>query len=627
MVVFSNMNELLQQAIESGTLKETTAQLLAQLEPGKYCRHKSWGFGKVSEWRIDAGQVLIDFDSKTGHAMQIEYAVESLTAFPDSHILARVRNDHASILALAEENPCELVRSILSDHGGRATAAQIESVLVPAVFEAPKFKRWWESAKKKLKADGHFHLPSKKTEPLELLAQPTSAHQSLLTKFRGARHLKDQVGTLDQLVKSLDDFAHEVEELRALSLQIEDAAGKGRRLQSAQALELLLGRDEILRRHESLKAGDTAPSVADILASESPRLADLFSKLPAAKQRAALDYFEEAFGADWPGKAAQLLQTGGPRLAGDICKLFASKNRSPDLKEQLYKWIVERSATSDLLYWLCKERGSEFPELFNAALFGAVLSALELDQLSETKKSMRLRDLIVSDHGLLGEFFANSEADVIRDAMRRLLLTTVFDELDRRSLIGRMIKMHPELQSMVSGEPETVQESLTVSWASLEKRKAEFDDLVNRQIPQNIRDIQIARDYGDLRENFEFKSAKEQQVVLNRRKSELEQMLGNARGTNFENPDTSVVSIGTTVRLKDVESGAVEEFSILGAWDSAPEKGIIAYKAAIGQALLGKKAGEEVNLSGGKRVLIESITAFTNLDLLVQISQSASQPA
>ena len=70
---------------------------------------------------------------------------------------------------------------------------------------------------------------------------------------------------------------------------------------------------------------------------------------------------------------------------------------------------------------------------------------------------------------------------------------------------------------------------------------------MNKKIPENSKEIGIARSYGDLRENFEFKAAKEMQAVLMRRKSELEAALHNARGTAFESPDTSQVSIGTIV--------------------------------------------------------------------------------
>jgi transcription elongation GreA/GreB family factor len=82
-----------------------------------------------------------------------------------------------------------------------------------------------------------------------------------------------------------------------------------------------------------------------------------------------------------------------------------------------------------------------------------------------------------------------------------------------------------------------------------------------------------------------------------RRKTELEQALHNARGTTFENPDTSRVSIGTIVTVRDKASKREETYTILGAWDGDPERHIISYQTAIGQALLGHKAGEIVTLN------------------------------
>src|SRR5438045_9614752 len=111
-----------------------------------------------------------------------------------------------------------------------------------------------------------------------------------------------------------------------------------------------------------------------------------------------------------------------------------------------------------------------------------------------------------------------------------------------------------------------------VSWESLERRKDEYNELVQKKIPANSKEIAIARSYGDLRENHEYKAAKEMQKILMRRKSELESQLVRARGTDFSNVRTDVVSIGTHVRILDLESGNGEEYTILGAWDSIPDK-------------------------------------------------------
>jgi transcription elongation factor GreA len=173
--------------------------------------------------------------------------------------------------------------------------------------------------------------------------------------------------------------------------------------------------------------------------------------------------------------------------------------------------------------------------------------------------------------------------------------------------MARMIKTHPELQSMLTGEAEEKDASLIVSWASLEKRKSEYDDLIVKKIPENSREIALARSYGDLRENFEYKAAKEMQTVLMRRKAELEQMLARARGSSFENPDTSQVSIGTKVTLRETGTEETIEYTILGAWDSDPEQHIISYQTAIGQALLGKKPGDIAELPADSKTRVVEV--------------------
>jgi transcription elongation GreA/GreB family factor len=168
------------------------------------------------------------------------------------------------------------------------------------------------------------------------------------------------------------------------------------------------------------------------------------------------------------------------------------------------------------------------------------------------------------------------------------------------------------VQSLVSGEQTKQESTFQVSWESLERRRLEYQELVQKKIPANSKEIAIARSYGDLRENHEYKSAKEMQKILMRRKEELEAQMMRARGTDFSNPKTDTVNIGTVVGATDLATNQHETFTILGAWDSDPDKGIISYLTPIGQALLNRKIGEEVEfeLHGTtRRHRIESIEA------------------
>jgi transcription elongation GreA/GreB family factor len=188
--------------------------------------------------------------------------------------------------------------------------------------------------------------------------------------------------------------------------------------------------------------------------------------------------------------------------------------------------------------------------------------------------------------------------------------------MDKRSLLARIVKSYPAVQTMISGEQSKADKpeaTLVVSWESLERRKNEYAELVQKAIPANSKEIAVARSYGDLRENHEYKAAKEMQKILMRRKGELEDQIVRARGNDFANPRTDVVSIGDTVSVNDLERQHAENFTILGAWDSDPDKGIISYLTAVGQALLNTKPGQEVEVpvEGGKRrYRVESIVPF-----------------
>ena len=615
------MTDELNPYIEAGKITATAAEALSKLTPGAYCSHRSWGFGKIAGWELITGQVTIDFVGKKGHPMQLQYAAETLTHIPAEHTLARTASDAEGVRAQAAKDPVGLIRGILSDHGGKATVDEIAGVLVPAVFEAAAFKKWFESAKKKLKADGHFQIPAKKSDPIEIQETSLKPHERLLSQFREARHPKEQVAALDAALKSLNDFATDTEVLRGLATEVEQAARRGGKIHAAKAIELLLARDEICVRLDSLKLSADAATVALFLSESPGKLAEIFSEIPAAKYGRVLEAFPSAFPENWAERALRLTRSSEPRLSGEIFKLFTAQGRREMFAVHARRSIRERSASTDFLLWICKERTKALPELVDEELFGALLSAMEAD-LHADIKSKRLEEYIFEDRDLVADLLGKAQPDAARQAFRMIMQTPVLADLNRRSLLARVLKVHPDLEALVHTEGETPApraESLIVSWPSLQRRKEELEHIEKVMIPQNIRDIATARSYGDLRENFEFKSAKEQQAVLNRQKGELELMLNNARGTNFENADTAQVSIGTVVTLEPTAGGNSETYSILGAWDGVPDKGWVSYQAAIGKALLGRKIGETVELpldKGTHSMTIRDIQPFTDLEAL-----------
>jgi len=602
----------LQILVDAGKLNLKAAAALDLLKPQTFCLHKSWGFGQITSWNLVFNQIIVDFQTKKNHLMQLQYAAETLQPLSDTHILVRKATDPATMKVLANSDPAQLVQIVLESFGGKVIQDQLQKSLAPEIVAEGSFKRWWDNTKKVLRKTDRFSLPAKKTDPITGRDQSLSVVDELIQSFQTARQLKDQLNYLDQILKNADTFSGSQSELQPVITQIEEIAMRNQRLNPAQSFELLISRDELCTRFSKLQKSSF--SIASMLKEHENRLGETVSQVTSSKQRRVLVEFQNAFPFDWLSRLIGILHVANFRIVGEIARILVDQGKTEELRQTLNQAIKKHSISSDTLYWLCKERGAgSFGELFNPDLMTSLFSALERDQFNQSRRGSKLHDLLIDDRELVSDLIAKAPLAQARDLMRRMLMTPVFEELNKRSLMARMIKVHSSLQSMLSGDSEEKEESLIVSWSSLEKRKAEYDDLISKKIPENTKEISIARSYGDLRENFEYKAAKEMQAVLMRRKSSLEQMLERARGTNFENSDTTQVSLGTAVTVRDTSSGETLTYKILGAWDSAPDQHIISYLTAIGQGLLGKKPGEIAELpteTGSRMVEVLSIAAY-----------------
>jgi transcription elongation GreA/GreB family factor len=608
----TSMDAELHKLVEAGKLTSKAAEQLQKLEPGTFCLHKSWGFGRVREWNLLLNQIVIDFASKKSHPMQAQYAAENLTPLAPEHFLVQKATNIESIRNLARENPIQLVQNILESLDGQASAQQIGEWLIGDIFADAEWKRWWESTRKALKASGAFSIPAKKTEPIHIRGEGVSHADELLSGFNKARQPKQQIAALEQIIKSHEQFKEPEKQLQPIVVAIENAAARNQKMHPELAFELILGRDDLLARVPSLHTTHIGLTLLKLIADEEKRLTSILPNLPAAKEKRVLQALPSTLGAGWTERALRLMESSHGRMVAQIPRILNEGGQHAELRTMLERSIREHSATSEMLTWLCTEK-ENWSDLITPDLLWAILAALEREQHNFPSRTSKLQRTLVDDRQLLGEMFSKVDIGLARDAMRRLQLTPLFDELTKRSLLARMVKVYPELESMIAGaQPQEKSAPLIVSWSSLEKRKAEYEELVKVKIPENTKEIAIARSYGDLSENFEFKAAKQMQSVLMRRKAELEQMLHDARGTSFENPDTSRVSIGTLVRLRNEATNDEEAYTILGAWDSDPDRQIISYQTAIGQALLSHEVGETVSLKtehGAAEFIIVSIQA------------------
>ena len=586
------MREEFEKLAATGKIEGKHVAPLVQLFDAGCCTHKSWGFGRIKSVDTVFARFTIDFTNKAGHTMDLGFAADQLKPVAKNHILARKAADLNAVRHLAAHH-ADLLKLVLNSFGGQASADQIQSVLVPDVI-SDDYKKWWETAKREMKKDGHFIVPAKKTDPVILQQQETSVKNRLLADFRTAKGLKARVVVLGETTKLIGDLPDKAAVAEEIFSQLNPDIAAHQRTQPGVALEAIFAREDLQRASGvAPAAGEISP--AQVWNQDGVRFLAVLETVTNAKQHRALESFKAANPATWPDVLSSALNYVPAKLAKEIASVLIEGGKFDQLKETLRRLIQTHKASSELLLWFGKERNDNFADILGPEVFRAMLAAMEHDQFQE-KKSNRLRDFILGDMELIAELTATADIEVVKDLTRALKLSTVCDDMDKRSLLARLVKAHPAVQSLVSGEQTKQEATLLVSWESLERRRVEYQELVEKKIPANSKEIAIARSYGDLRENHEYKAAKEMQKILMRQKEELEAALNRARGTNFANASTEVAGHGTVVTVTNTASKQTETFTILGAWDSDPDHGIISYLTPVAMALLNHKVGDEVEI-------------------------------
>jgi transcription elongation factor GreA len=143
-------------------------------------------------------------------------------------------------------------------------------------------------------------------------------------------------------------------------------------------------------------------------------------------------------------------------------------------------------------------------------------------------------------------------------------------------------------------------ESNYVTKQGLEKLKNELQELKTIKRKEIAKKIERAKEFGDLSENAEYSSAKEEQAFNEGRIIELEYILKNVTIIE-ETKSNGIVKVGSKIKIQD--NGNSKEYKIVGSEEADPSQGLISNESPIGKAFLGKKKGEMVEISVPKGVI------------------------
>jgi transcription elongation factor GreA len=571
-------------------------------DKGSFVFHKSWGIGRIRE--LNHTSVVIDFASKRNHAMSLQMAFGSLQVLPKSHIW--VLKSAVPKEKLAEKFLSDIewgLRTLISSRNNSASMKDMKAETVPSILTASEWNAWSSNAKRVVMENPMFGYVANDPDTYTLRDTPISFEEKSLGIFRNEKRFYGKVKIVREFLVSGDPesefFVEMVEyfantcsnekvddQVIASFLFVQSLASRFNFISSPKEVDFATLYGKLASVPLAFGAIDDSELkkafIDNVVKVEDPEKIDkvLISLYP---------YYLTSYIMD------ALKEQGRTKVIEDM---FRNACRNYKENAELFTYLAR---TYDRKFWEKKIKVS-FETLLSSMLqlLDYALNAIEAKrQAAENRKIAKILNTIVFDERLVFEFIKTCSQD---GAQRLNFIVQRMNWLEPAKKIEvkhEILERFPSFEFLGENltEPEMVSSGLLVTAAMFREKQAELERVMNVEIPENSKEIGYALSLGDLRENSEFKAAKERQGLLNFTMNKLNDEIMKATVFTQEMVDTSKISFGTEVVLRDNLTGKQETYRILGPWESDPNANTISYLAPFGSKLLNRTKEERFSFS------------------------------
>ncbi len=570
-------------------------QHLRSLKTGMLCYNETWGFGIIENIDFFYQQVEIDFEGKGDHEMAFNYAADALEVLSDDHILAIKHNNPAELERMIKEDPAEVVRITLRSYGNMSVTRMMEK-LIPSVLPEADWKKFWEGARRALKNDASVEIPKKRSDNITLYKKRLAYDDNWYAMVAEERDIEGLFERFKEIIeKQIDtssDFARETLANR-LSFIIKGAPS-ARPEWKAEGF--------IYARIFGIEPSglDTARLIHDLIDGD---LVTTLDRLPSRQLQTLLTILIENDREAVIGTLSEVIPVVSNPVLNEVMAALIANGAEDAVREIMSAAVARRTASAPMLLWC--QRSTDYVEKWNLISKGdlafRVQEVLEVNSAGAMLRAQnQLRERFQQEEWLHDVMGAMTEQQR-RDFMRRIHEGHGWDILDRKSVVAKVLRKFPDLQDIIlpttSSAPR--KEIPMTSTRSYTERQKQLERIMTVDIPENSKEIEVARSYGDLRENAEFKYAKERQGLLMAQGAQLAEDLERVKPTDFAGVPTDVVGAGCGVELA-YETGSTETYYILGVWDQDETLSIISSETRLAKALKGHAVGDKVEIPAGE---------------------------
>jgi transcription elongation factor GreA len=596
-------------------------------DKGSFVFHRSWGVGRIAS--IQGDEIVIDFAKKRGHSMSLKMAVSALQTLSKDHIWVlkatwkkeklreKVKNEHDWAL-----------KTVIKSFGNSCDMKRLKAELVPSVLTAGEWTSWSTRAKDILKSDPGFGVSPGNIDIFTVRDRPISVEEKLYNEFKAEKNFFDRVTTIRAYVSrseaELDsEFFNEMFEYFAQYLRSGQGAGAREISGETQIRENVVASyllvKELAEGHPRLAQGinldfnalferiDDVPSV--FLSIRDGSLREALLKQIRNFSDSWTDIYVKLFPHTLLPSIITSLEKDGQeeKLAAMVRGCFENYR---EYREAVV-WFYRNSRTAP---WF-EKAGFGQEKIIIILIYILDITYRDIDLRRNTADNRKINKQVYTllfRDGLLDSFIRGADGDTILRVYTLVEDVKDLDPADKLNLRGLIQDLNPDIK--LAGEMERkISRGLIVTAAKYEEKQRQLARIMDEEVPANSKEIAFALSLGDLRENAEYKAAKEKQEILNSTVAKLKEEIERAQLFDPATVNIDKASFGTKVILVNGASGSEETYTILGPWESDPENRIISYLSPLGGAILNKKTGESFTFSRvGEEKLSYTVKEISN---------------
>jgi transcription elongation GreA/GreB family factor len=562
------------------------------LAEGVYAWHGAFGLGQVVEIDAFSDLVYIQFDRKQNFTLEQTLSSVSI-ARPDSlagQLAGNRKVEYKPALA-PDEFDIEIANSFVPPLKG--VTGTVEQLLVPGCMSKKAYDDWRKGARGSL------------------------AKKQKKRTWNEARSLQELKGCLEGVKKikpNEEEAAHLAKLFNFAATRNTLIAEFANNLATVWSLS-----QDVDWLEEMIRALPEDTLIWSAIEEFSP----VTQNLPAKLMPFWLQATYVARGIEWLIEATMAMPL---RFYDPLDVVLQDRDHDADvLFRSSHEHVKRKDSLPDTLVWLWKRHRDKCMESFGTPrpIFRSLATPAKGEYIKAKKE---LHRLLMNDAEFQTALMDGGSREGISRLVQMVKHAHLLNKGEKQSLLVKVVRQFPDSKDLVEDRKPVeaaVQKKIT-SYRTMELYRQELVDIINKKIPENSAAIAHAREYGDLRENAEFKAAKENQRLLLERRGYLESELNEVLPTDFADVVVDEIVVPGTSVVLDVD-GSPLTYHILGLWDSEPENGIISYDTDIAKALISRKRGDEVELPQGQTAVITKVNKLpAEIKAWVQIESGAT---